>query len=385
MLVSNYSNSILILRLAHVITLQFVSIQHLLMITDINVNKPAPIVAGKKVELFNRGTDVKETIRLLEAGKHVLVTEFYNNGLMLLKEVQLYLKRRMPNKSFQEQREFRSAYRRLSNLILIEIVEHEFTVKKSPSIGWLKKLYPENNDFLLSFPQVQGLNSSWQWYQNGISIPVLRNKLHPYYGTYFPTRFDHLILFDNWLKRYQGPKKSAIDVGVGSGILSFQMVKHGFQKVFGTDTNPNAIVGLTEFMGDTKLSRKIELDFGHLFGKWEKETELILFNPPWLPKSQDLDRNDEAIYYNEKLFPDFFAEATKRLSPEGKLVIIFSNLAQITNARKDHPVERELAKGGRFQLEKCFKRAVKVVSGKTKRDQHWRSSEEVELWVLTKK
>ncbi|MEP1488725.1 MAG: hypothetical protein ABJK28_09885 [Algibacter sp.] len=102
------------------------------------------------------------------------------------------------------------------------------TVKKSPFIGWLEKLYPEITDFLLPFPHVQGLNSAWQWYQNGISIPVLRNKIHPYYGTYFPTRFDHLILFDNWLNRYNGPKKSAIEVGIGSGVLSFQMIKHGF-------------------------------------------------------------------------------------------------------------------------------------------------------------
>jgi hypothetical protein len=355
------------------------------MITDINVNKPEPIVNEKQLELFNRATNVKQTIKALEAGKPVLITEFYSNGLLLLKELQVYLKRKLPNKSFKEQRKYRSEYHKLSNLILIEIADHKLAVKKSPSIGWLKKLYPETSDFLLSFPQVQGLNSSWQWYQNGISIPVLRNKIHPYYGTYFPTRFDHLILFDNWLKRYEGPKKSAIDVGIGSGVLSFQMIKYGFQKVFGTDTNPNAIVGLTEFMGNTKLSRKIELDFGHLFGNWEKQTELIVFNPPWLPAPSNLDKNEEAIYYNEDLFPDFFAGAKKRLLPDGKLVIIFSNLAQITNVTKDHPIEKELAEGGRFQLEKRFKKTVKAASDKTKRDQHWRASEEVELWVLTHK
>ena len=355
------------------------------MIADTNINKPESIASGKQIELFNRTTDIDLTIKLLEAGKSVLITEFYNNGMLLLKELQIYLKRKLPYKSFQDQREYRSEYRKLSNLILIEIVDHKLKVKKSPSIGWLEKLYPETSDFLLPFPQVQGLNSAWQWYQKGISIPVLRNKVHPYYGVYFPTRFDHLILFDNWLKRYKGPKKSAIDVGVGSGVLSFQMLKHGFQKVFGTDTNPNAIIGLTEFMGETKLSRKIELDFGHLFGNWEKQTELIVFNPPWLPESHNMDRNDEAIYYNENLFPDFFKEARKRLLPEGKLVIFFSNLAQITNLTKGHPIEKELAEGSRFQLEKCLKKTVKAASEKTKRDQSWRSSEEVELWILTNK
>ncbi|MDH3323573.1 MAG: methyltransferase, partial [Flavobacteriaceae bacterium] len=191
--------------------------------------------------------------------------------------------------------------------------------------------------------------------------------------------------FDNWLKRYKGPKKTAIDVGFGSGVLSFQMIKYGFQKVFGTDTNPNAIVGLTEFMADTKLARKIELDFAHLFGKWDKQTELIVFNPPWLPASHEPDSNDQAIYYNDALFSEFFAGAKKRLLPEGKLIIIFSNLAQISKQRINHPIETELAEGGRFQLEKCYKKKVKAASEKTKRDQYWRASEEVELWVLTHK
>ena len=352
------------------------------MITDIKVNKPEPIAFGKQLELFNCSTDVALTIEALEVGKPVLITAFYSNGLLLLKALQMHLKRKWTNSSFQEQREYRAEYRKLSNLILIEIVDHKLTVKKAPSIGWLEKLYPKTSDFLLSFPQIQGLNSAWQWYQKGISIPVLRNKLHPYYGAYFPTRFDHLELFDQWLKRYDGPKKSAIDVGIGSGVLSFQMIKYGFQKVFGTDTNPNAIVGLTEFMGDTKLSRKIELDFGSLFGTFEKQTELIVFNPPWLPQFRNLDRIDEAIYYDENLFPDFFAGAKQRLLPDGKLVLLFSNLAQITNVTKEHPIEKELARGGRFQLGNYFKRTVKAASNKTKRGQHWRASEEVELWVL---
>ncbi|ANW95900.1 methyltransferase type 11 [Wenyingzhuangia fucanilytica] len=352
------------------------------MITDISVNKPAPMVVGKRLGMFNAASDVKRTIKDLEAGKPVLITAFYSNGLLLLKELHLYLSKKIPNESFQEQRDYRAQYHKLSNLILIEIVANKLIVKKAPSIGWLEKLYPDTANFLLTFPQVQGLNSAWQWFKNGITIPVLRNKVHPYYGTYFPTRFDHLILLDNWLKRYEGTKKSAIDVGVGSGVLSFLMIKHGFQKVFATDTNPNAIIGLKEFMGETKLSRKLELNFGNLFGAWHKPSELIVFNPPWLPESSDIENLDEAIYYNETLFPAFFEAAKKRLLPNGKLLVVFSNLAQITGVTKEHPVEKELANGGRFKLEKCLKKSVKSASDKTKREQHWRAAEEVELWVL---
>jgi len=352
------------------------------MNTDIKVNKPEPITISKKQKSYEHGTDVGPAIEDLIQGESILIKEFYSDGIALLKALHRHLKQKFPNKSFKEQHVYRSEYHRLSNLILLEIVDQKLCVKKSPDIGWLEKLYPENSHFFLTFPQIQGLNSSWQWHRNGISIPVLRNKIHPYYGVYFPTRFEHLVLFDNWLKRYEGPKKTAIDVGVGCGVLSLQMVLHGFQKVFATDSNPNAIVGLQEFMGTTKLSRKIELDFGHLFARWDKQTELIVFNPPWLPETHDSGGIDSAIYYNKTLFLEFFTAAKKRLLPEGKLVVIFSNLAQLTKVTSENPIEIELAEGGRFQLERCFKKSVRAASSKSKRDQHWRSSEEVTLWIL---
>jgi hypothetical protein len=352
------------------------------MNTEIEVNKPEAIVINKKQKFYNQGTEVGQTIEALNKGESILIKDFYKDGLSLLQDLHKYLKLKLPNKSFKEQQKYRTEYYKLSNLILLEIVDQKLSVKKSPSIGWLKKFYPDNDHFCLTFPQVQGLNSAWQWYQNGISIPVLRNKMHPYYGIYFPTRFEHLVLFDNWLKRYKGPKKTAIEIGIGCGVLTMQLIQHNFQKVYATDINPNAIVGLIESMGTTKLSRKIELDFAHLFGKWEKQTELIVFNPPWLPENHTISSIDEAIYYNKTLFTDFFIAAKKRLLPEGKLVLIFSNLAQITNVTTEHPIETELAEGNRFQLEKCIKKTVKAASIKTKRNQHWRSTEEVELWVL---
>lgn len=365
--------------------LNIVVMKNELKSTDLQVNRPDPIDSGVITKAFRRETINQKTIDALLAGEYILIKGYYSDGLALLNEVKRYLERLFPNESYQEQRKFRSEYRKLSRLILIRISNHRLTVEKAPKIGWLEKLYPELNNFLLTFTQVQGLNSAWQWYNNGISIPVIRNKIHPYYGVYFPTRFEHLQLFDNWLKRYEGPKKSAIDVGIGSGVLSLQLMKYGFQKSFGTDVNPNAIIGLHESMAGTKLSRKIEIDYGHLFGKWEKQTELIVFNPPWLPASHELDRLDEAIYYNEKLFPEFFEEAKKRLLPEGRIVLLFSNIGQITKVTKEHPIEKELAEGGRFERAKYFKKSMKAASDKTKRNQHWRAAEEVELWELKHK
>ncbi|PQJ73221.1 methyltransferase [Polaribacter butkevichii] len=354
------------------------------MSAKLKINKPTPIRPGEELLKFDSHTDVRETLYAMRDGKSVLITEFYSNGMLLLKELQKHLKIRLPNKTLKEQHAFRAEYHRLSNLILLKITNQEVAVDKAPKIGWLHTLYTGKNDFLLTFPEVQRLNSAWQKFHKGVKVPVLRNKVHPYYGVYFPTRFDYLTLFDNWLKRYEGPKKSAIDVGIGSGVLSFQMVQHGFQKVFGTDTNPNAILGLKEFMGDTKLSRKIELNYGNLFATIEKETELIVFNPPWLPAISNEENIDEAVYYNKNLFPKFFADASNKLAEGGKLVVLFSNAAEIKNLTKENPIEKELAKGIRFKLEKCLKKTIKPPVDKSKRNKKVTALEEAQLWVLTK-
>ncbi len=352
---------------------------------DLKAVGPESIKLKKNIDVFSDEAHIQQAVNNLLAGENIMIEGVYSNGLLLLSELRKYLSKTYPEQSFEEQRRFRQEYQKYSNQILVTIKNNELQLKKSPTIGWLKILFPEPSDFILSFPQIQGLNSSWQWYKKGVTVPVLRNKIHPYYGTYFPSRFEHLLLFDNWLKRYNGPKKTAIDVGTGSGVLSFQMMKYGFQKVFATDTNPNAIIGLKEFMGTTKLSRKIELDYAHLFGKWDKPTELIVFNPPWLPEERQLDGIDQAIYYDEKLFPDFFGEAKKRLLPDGKLVLLFSNLGQLSKTENEHPIRKELDEGGRFKVDLFLDKAVKKASEKTTRNQFWREKEKVELWVLTHK
>ena len=65
---------------------------------ELKINKPEPILAPNELATFYRGADVKETIKTLEAGEFVLITEFYNNGSDLLKELQRHLNKKLPIK-----------------------------------------------------------------------------------------------------------------------------------------------------------------------------------------------------------------------------------------------------------------------------------------------
>jgi 16S rRNA G966 N2-methylase RsmD len=350
--------------------------------TELQVNRPNPMALNIDVVPYKRRMDPQIAIDALIDGYNVLIVDYYSSGLTVLSELKNYLKRKYSDQSFQGQRDFRSAFRELSHRLLLKLSNHKIVVRKAPQIGWLEVLYPEIKEFLLPFPQIQGLNSSWQWFEKGIFIPVLKKKIHPWFGVYFPTRFEHLELFDNWIKKYKGEKKNAIDIGIGSGVLSFQILKQGFEKVCGTDSNPNAIVGLKEYLETGNLKSKIELFHGDLFANCNVKTELIVFNPPWIPDSQASDGIDKAIYYEAELFSRFFEEATKHLEPNGRVVLLFSNLAQITKVGENHPIEIELSEGGRFEKELLVQKKVRAASKNTQRNQNWRSSEIVELWVL---
>lgn len=59
-------------------------------------------------------------------------------------------------------------------------------------------------------------------------------------------------------------------------------------------------------------------------------------------------------------------ETKKRLLNDGKIVILFSNLAQITDVAKENPIKKEVAEGGRFKLDLYLKKSVKSASEKTK-------------------
>jgi methylase of polypeptide subunit release factors len=352
---------------------------------SIQPDRPNIITTEIETISFYRKMDTKATVAEMIAGKYVLVEEFYSNGVQVLNELKRNLLLKHKDKSFQGQRDYRSAFRKASHRLLLKVKDNKLIVKKSPDFGWLKLLYPDVSEFYISFPQVQGMNSSWQWYEKGIEVKTLDLTLHPFYGTYFPTRFDHLKLFDKWLKKYDGPKTNAIDIGVGSGVLSFQLIQNGFENITAIDTNKNAIIGVLEESERLGYKDKMTLIHGDLFENCDVKADVIVFNPPWLPAKHNLEEGiDKAIYYEEELFPRFFEQAQKHLSPDGKIVLIFSNLAQVVDEKSTHPIIEELQKNKRFRKELHLRRDVRASSRRTKRTDS-RDNEKVELWVLAPK
>lgn len=356
-------------------------------LSDLTINRPKPLVEDIPVLEYSKNIDPKYAVEALLDGNHVLIADQFSSGIAVLEALKKKLSKSSTNTSFQGQRNYREEYRKASQLLLIEISDHKLHVRKAPEIGWIKILYPELPDFFLPFTDIQGLNSSWQWYEKGIRIPGLKQTLHPFYGTYFPTRFEHIELFVDYLKKYAGKKDSAFDIGIGSGILSKLFHQFGFKEVHASDINPNALAGMlcqneNEKQNEKWNEEKIHLYLGDLFAGSGIKSDLIAFNPPWIPLPKEVSGIDLAIYYDKDLFPRFFEEAHKHLNPEGNLVLLFSNLAGLMDSDFIHPIEQELKNNKRFSLVQKTTKKVAAASSKTKRKAAWRDQEFVECWVL---
>lgn len=350
------------------------------------VNRPEPIDPETQVWAARKDTDRAEILTLLLKGEQVLVEDRYQTGLDLLASLKKQVIGRSKELNFEQEREKRHIFREASNRLLIPVEKHRIALKNAPDIGWLAEFYPDRNLFFLPLPQIQGLNSSWQWYVRGVHFPTLDFEVHPYYGVYFPTRFEHLILFDKWLKNNRLNKSSAMDIGTGCGVLSFMLLNRGFDHVLATDIHPNALISVHENAVKHHLAGRISLLQADLFDGCTDQQDLIVFNPPWIPASNNEFTggiNDAVYYSNSSLFTRFFEHSVNFLKPDGVLVFIFSNFAEINQITNYHPVKYELETGNRFYLSGKSTMKVKAASRRTKRVDR-RKEEEVELWILKK-
>lgn len=349
---------------------------------EIAPNRPEPIYLKHEPGKIRHDFDREATLKQLFNGKELLIADQFSTGLNLLSDLKKRVLSNSKDENFEDYRDQRKKYQILSNQILVKVSNGAISLEKSPEIGWLKRLYSDHDEFYLTFPQLQGLNSSWQWYLKGNQYPVLDEKIYPFYGTYFPTRSDHLRLFEKYLRREDIAGKLAMDIGTGCGVLSFQMLKHGITSVLSSDINPNALISVREDMERMGIqSDRIDVRESDLFEQISESADLIVFNPPWLPKKEEIEGIDLAIYYPEDLFERFFNDAQTHLNKDGKLVILFSNLAGVETEKTEHPVINELALNRRFRKSKLIKHKADQKSKKTKRRDH-RRNEYIELWEL---
>ncbi len=339
--------------------------------------RPEPVLSPT-AERVDRRTPVERSAARLREGETLLVTDAYSTGADILDALRRQLRPPGEDAPYAARQAFRRALREASLRLLAPIEAHRVMLAEAAKIGFLADLYPELDHFALPFVEVQSLHGAWTLYEEGVHLTVLGYRVHPFYGTYAPTRTSHLELFATWLSGYEGPRTRAIDVGTGCGVLALMLCRRRFEQILATDCNPNALESVARELKRFPAPLPIELFCGDLLGDDPTPADLIVFNPPWTqgPVEGLLDR---ALYFEDDLFERFFEQARARITPGGRVVLVFSNIIALVQPDVPHPIEAELARG-RFKLVQKLCRKVKNPPDEEGRRR--RTKERVEVWEL---
>ncbi len=341
--------------------------------------RPEPIRRHRARSIGATTTPAEAAARLLSDETLILKGE-YHLGERVLSQLRANLRPPPDDAGYPAHRAFRLAFRQSARRLLAPIVRHRVALRGAPQIGFLRELYPDVSTFSLPFSDIQELSHAWRVYEEGVHLAVLGYRLHPFYGTYVPSRTLHLELFGTWLSRYSGSRGRAIDVGTGCGVLALMLCKAGFARVLATDCSPNAVESVRRQIQRRRAS--LELSCGDLLTGHRAPAEpadladLIVFNPPWTPGDVD-SLLDRSLYYDDDLFERFFSQAAERLAPDGRIALVFSNLITLVRPDVPHPIEAELTRG-RFRLVEKMNRKVKLKGRGRRRS----TRERVQVWEL---
>ncbi|ELR23244.1 methyltransferase [Acanthamoeba castellanii str. Neff] len=193
------------------------------------------------------------------------------------------------------------------------------------------------------------LKSAAQYEIKGVPIAQLNNQpLKVRYNVFPPTRKDYLSLFANALQKGSphylapGEMRHCLEVGTGTGVLSFILNAHGAKRVTGVDINEDAVLNAQEnraLLGKNESELAfVRADLFPAATDSDAKYDLLVCNPPWLPMPVE---TAEACPHNPgtdglmggvldrrgDLLPALFRGLTDRLSSRGRLWLIYSDLS----------------------------------------------------------
>lgn len=135
---------------------------------------------------------------------------------------------------------------------------------------------------------------------NDFELIILPDVFHP--GYFLSTK----ILL-NFIRTKELANKRVLELGAGSGFISFYLAKHHSAVVTASDINSNAINGLQ--MNREKLQIPITVIESDLFENIDlTHFDIVLVNPPYYPKKPS-NRKEIAFYCGEDFdyFKRFFS------------------------------------------------------------------------------
>lgn len=289
--------------------------------------RPAPT----RVEVVTDSLTADEANRMASQGIAMLWHGDFHNARQILNAMD----RRVgagkkiagtPAEKFYRHRQSRSHRARILGLLLIPLDPGPVVpLRRAPDIREAAaEAYGDIGEpSVVSLHELVGAIGAHEWRRNGVYVDALQGRIHPHYGTFFPTRSEYVDLVA------AAPLPSdtlAFDVGTGTGVLAAVLARRGVHRVVATDNEPRAIACAGENFRNLGVQDRAEAVLTDMFPPGR--APLVVCNPPWIPATPH-STLDSAVYDpGSRMLFRFLNELSDHLEPGGEGWLVLSDLAE---------------------------------------------------------
>lgn len=289
--------------------------------------RPAPT----RVEVVDDSLTADDANRMASQGIAMLWRGDFHNARQILNA----LDRRIgagkkiagtPADQFYRHRQSRSQRARILGLLLISLEPGPVVpLRRAPDIQEAAaEAYGEiGESSVVSLHELVGAIGAHEWRRNGVYVDALQGRIHPHYGTFFPTRSEYVDL----VAAAALPSDTlAFDVGTGTGVLAAVLAHRGVHRVVATDNEPRAIACAAENFRNLGVKDRAEAVLTDMFPPGR--APLIVCNPPWIPATPHSSLDNAVYDPGSRMLFRFLNELPDHLEPGGEGWLVLSDLAE---------------------------------------------------------
>ncbi|CAH0183126.1 Release factor glutamine methyltransferase [Massilia sp. Bi118] len=218
--------------------------------------------------------------------------------------------------------------RTLAMLLIPFEADYTIPLRRAPEVGeaCLEAYGPGAETFVASLRELLGVIGAHEWRRKGVFIPVLDERIHPWYGVFSPVRGEYVELVAQAPLPAGASNKLAFDIGAGTGVLSAVLAHRGVEKLIATDMDERALGCARANIERLGLQGQVEVVKADLFP--EGRAGLVVCNPPWLP-GKPSSAIEYAVYDpDSRMLRGFLAGLKEHLLIGGEGWLILSDLAE---------------------------------------------------------
>ena len=293
----------------------------------------------RRVVIADDQTPADTAYRLASEGTALLWRGDFQNARQLLQAMARRVDRKPQRKargadkapaslteSFHKHRLAQSQRARTLGMLLLPFeAGHVVPLRRAPDVHEAcEQVYGQADaPYVASMRELLGLIGAYEWRRKGVEIPVLGERIHPWYGVFSPVRGEYIELV---AKEPLPSTALAFDVGAGTGVLAAVLAQRGVKRVVGTDQDPRALGCARENIDRLGLAKQVEIVEADLFP--EGRAPLIVCNPPWVPARPSSPIEHAVFDPDSRMLRGFLNGLAAHLEPGGQGWLILSDFAE---------------------------------------------------------